>query len=590
VSQATTTIRADLPDGGEPRSSGAGARFGRRLGVLLFGLVAARGVALMCVLPPFEGWDEYQHVAYVQHLCETDRAPVAGRSVVSPDFLAQAVQFPHPDSAVRDLLGGVGGVGYGRFWGLRDAHETPGFRDQPVSLYQAQHGPLSYRLLQPVFAASGGIESLRSSIGGTRLVNLLLTAGAVGLAFACLRRQLVKRSDAALIGLTLAAHPLFLLNGVRVANDALGVFLATLAVWLGIALASSFGRGLGRRRLAVAWLAAGVLTGLAVMAKATNFALVPFAVSCVLTLAIRSKTDARRSLIAGAALAVGFVVVMQSEVRFNLTHYGSISSMQEAAVNHGRGAGAADLLRTAASIPWGRTIADLWGRRLFFVGGWSFLHSHPRAVGVYGQLVAMGLLGWAWGGLLWLARRGRGVGRLFANPGAAPACGVLAASYTAALAYHMVQSKLAWGASSTGPWYASPALPWFLTLVVAGGLRWPVGDRLRPALPLALVATSLAAEFIGLFGQMVPTYTGFAPWPIALERLSWLQPWWLGAPTLFAAAAVEIIVLAALVLAWRDEARSERAEAAPRDQRPASQRRVGVEPGAVATWPAGRRS
>jgi hypothetical protein len=361
-----------------------------------------------------------------------------------------------------------------------------------------------------------------------------------------------------------------------VANDALGVFLATLAVWLGLSLSAPAGASLRRGLLATAWLAAGVLTGLAVAAKATNFALVPFAGFCAILPAVRAGADLRRSLIAGAALTLGFFLVTQSEIRFNLEHYGSPSSMQEAAVNHRRGAGAADLLKTAASIPWGETIPELWNRRLFFAGGWSFLHSHPRAVAAYRDLVAIGLIGWAWGAIAWFAarRRGeRGAGRLFANPGAAPACAVLVASYTAALAYHMVQSKLAWGESSTGPWYASPALPWFLTLVIAGGLRWPVGDRLRPAFPLAIAGASLAAEFIGLFGQMVPAYTGYAPWSVAFERLAWLRPGWLGTPTLIAAAAVEVAALAALVLSWRDDARAERGEIS-RARRPAFQRRV----------------
>ena len=54
------------------------------------GPVLARGVMLMCVLPPLEGWDEYQHVAYVHSMHETGRRPVYGEAVV-PRALLESV-------------------------------------------------------------------------------------------------------------------------------------------------------------------------------------------------------------------------------------------------------------------------------------------------------------------------------------------------------------------------------------------------------------------------------------------------------------------------------------------------------------------
>ena len=39
----------------------------------------ARGAMLMCVLPPLEGWDGYQHVAYVHSMHETGRRPASVR-------------------------------------------------------------------------------------------------------------------------------------------------------------------------------------------------------------------------------------------------------------------------------------------------------------------------------------------------------------------------------------------------------------------------------------------------------------------------------------------------------------------------------
>lgn len=538
----------------------ARAAFLRRAGALLALLVVARGVVLMVAMPPFEGWDEYQHVAYVEHLRQGGGTPVVGATRVPPAVLAEAVNSPQPASAVRDGLGGAGGVGYPQFWADRDSGATRSFRPATVMMYQSQHGPLAYRLLSPVYAAFGGLDSVRSSIAGMRLFNLLLTAGAVAAAFWCLASHLAERRAAAWVGLVLATYPLFLINGVRVANDALAVFLATLTVWLGLSLSARPWSSPGR--LAAACLATGVLAGLAVLAKATNYALAPFLAFCAAALAVRPEVSWRRAFGYAAAAGVGFLAVTQGEMRFNLAHYGSISSMQEAAVNHARGLGRADLLRTAVNIPWAYWIADLWGRLVFFAGGWSFQGTHPRATFVHRDLVAIGLLGWAWGGAAWLLLRRRGVrpARVFSDLRMPAACAVLVASYTMALGYHMVQSKLAWGQWSTGAWYASAAMPWFLTLVVLGLMRWPLSGTLRAAGPLALVAVSIAGEALGVFGRMVPFYTGHARWPLDAQRLASLQPGWLGLPTMAVAMAVKVVALAMLVLTLRDDARAERSE------------------------------
>jgi hypothetical protein len=35
---------------------------------LLIAAFLARAPLYLCVFPPFEGWDEYQHLAYIVHL------------------------------------------------------------------------------------------------------------------------------------------------------------------------------------------------------------------------------------------------------------------------------------------------------------------------------------------------------------------------------------------------------------------------------------------------------------------------------------------------------------------------------------------
>ena len=65
-------------------------------------------------------------------------------------------------------------------------------------------------------------------------------------------------------------------------------------------------------------------------------------------------------------------------------------------LNHRKGFTHADLLGTAAKIPWSRIVTRLWDRELFFAGGWSFLATSPYVVRFYRDMIQLGLLGWAW--------------------------------------------------------------------------------------------------------------------------------------------------------------------------------------------------
>jgi len=534
-------------------------------------LVVVRGVVTLCIVPPFEGWDEYQHVGYVERMRQGAGRPVLGEAMVPRALMARVVEFPQPHTALGDGLARFGAVGYAEFWAQHDARgphaSAPVFRGGDQALYQAQHGPLYYRVAAPLFGALGGVNDLRRSVAGLRLVNVGLTAGAVALVLGLMRRITHSEYRAALLVLPLATHPLFLLNGARVANDALGVMLATVAVVLGMALALERGRS-GRR---AGWCAVGlgVAAGLAAQAKATNLALVPFAAACWLAYVVRERREGRlspgRALLVGVVLATGFLAVESGDLGFNLRHHGLPTAMQEVLVNRRNGRTTADLLRTAGTFRWGWEIEQLWARELFFKGGWSFLRTSVRATFGYGFLVKLGLAGWAMWAIRRLAAwRRPGTGRsgddapVFIDAAVPGLFVALVLGYTVALGYHMVQSKLAWGAPTTNPWYACPALPWFLALVTAGGLAWPLG-RLRAALPWSLAAAGLAGECVGLWGWMVPTYAAGASGSSLIEnlrRLSSLQPVALGMPTLFLALAAELTIVAALVLVFRDAARA----------------------------------
>jgi 4-amino-4-deoxy-L-arabinose transferase-like glycosyltransferase len=520
----------------------------RRLRVILTGLVLCRGIVLLCVFPPFEGWDEYQHVGYIVYLNETGNRPWLGEADVPASLLAQLPAFPHCNSALRQISS-LGAVDFTTFWG-RARQGNPPVGATPaagrIGLYQAQHAPLYYRLAGPLFDSLGGVGVLKRSIGGLRLVNLLLTAGSIWLALGIIARLVRHREFAAFCGILIATQPLFLINGVRVANDALGVFLATLAI--GWALRSE------RRHQFVSSLGLGMLAGLAVLAKSVNFGLLPFIAACWLFTSLRQRDGhPRRVVLVGAfaialALTCGFLLVTQSEFRANWTRFGTLTVMQESVLNRQAGHGLGDLLRTARSISWLGFFRNLWLRKDLMSGGWSWAGDNQRLYFRHELLVVTSLLGWAW--LVVPASRTR-IGRLFHNPAFPCLCVALCLGYSMSLSYHVVQSQLCWGTMSTNPWYAAAAYPWFLLLVSAGMFAWPLG-RLRCVLPALLVLLFLNAESSIVLGSMIARYTALADWSEALARLATLQPPLYGTTTLYVAiGGVLVLVSTAITEALR---------------------------------------
>jgi hypothetical protein len=513
-----------------------------RLRLILTGLVLCRGLVYLCVIPPFEGWDEYQHVGYVVHVQETGRPAILGETDVPRSLLRAAVRLPHPKGVVAEQIGWIGAVDYATFWARHDPRRSRPIEPVPwldavhLRLYQAQHSWWYYRFVTPLFRALGGVGDLRRSIGGLRLLNLGFTAAAVWVALRAIGRLVPDPRHAALIGLVIAVQPLFVVNGVRVANDALGALLATVAVVGCLRL--------GHRRPVAWWSGIGVVIGLAILAKATNLSLVPFAGFCWLVVAIRERLSAGRTVAAGLALAVGCLAVVQSDLRSNLATFGTPMPMQEAVINRSLGRTASDLLAAAARVRWSTHLIWLWSYNTFAGGGWSGQGPTSLTRSVYTYALLAGLLGWAW---CVPGRPGRRAA-VFGSWQVPAACVVLCLSFTAALAYHAVQSKLAWGHTTTCPWYACPALPWFLAVAVGGGLAWPLG-RFRPAVPIVLTAACLAGEASALWGRMVPTYSGGGAGLEALRRLAFLQPPWLGTATLFAALAGELVFLTAAAVA-----------------------------------------
>lgn len=486
---------------------------------------------VLSVLPPMEGWDEYQHVAYIAHWVERGRAPVLHLdSTVPRSLYPHLARYPHPELAL-EQLGGLGARSYEEYWRL-DAPTAPPPDAGPILLYQAQHPPLYYRLVAPVYRWIG-VERYLELVTALRVVNVLLGAAAIAACFAALSRLTADGLPRRLIALLICLQPLLLMSCARVANDGLALLLGTILVALLFC-------GAGRRPVLTAALA-GPALGLALLAKAVNLALVPLVPLVYGWHALRRRLRPSAAA-AGALITLGIAAGIGFEYfRFNLAHFGLLTPMQEAVENARRGRVLGDAWSAASAIDWGHELSRRLLRHSLWTGGWSYLRPPTALTEAHQYTLIVGALA----GLLALRTSIRRSRAIFLQPGIplfAAACG---AACAAGMGYHMVHSQMVGRGVGTNAWYAAASFPWLLCLYVQG-LAYLPGRWIGflPAINLTIIY--FATEVFGVFGRMAPCYAGL-PWSAAARaRLDGLHPGWLDtAWTVPAAVAAGLLLIAA---------------------------------------------
>ena len=141
---------------------------------LLIVIFLLRGMAIQCLYPPLEGPDEYQHIAVIHYLVENRALPVYGQAKVPVSLYDDIVANPHPNHST-DQTRRIGAQSYETFY-----DNTPvRISDAPINLYQAQHPPLYYILMAPLYSWSRSVLDFRSTVYLLRFVNLVAAAFAV---------------------------------------------------------------------------------------------------------------------------------------------------------------------------------------------------------------------------------------------------------------------------------------------------------------------------------------------------------------------------------------------------------------------------
>jgi hypothetical protein len=523
----------------------------RRFCALMVAIFLVRAAFVMSILPPFEGWDEYQHLAYIVFLAENDRAPVLGSKDVVPESLYPSlVQYPHCQWCI-DQVRCIGALTYDEFW---QSSEPPNLPDRVCSLplYQAQQAPLYYRLATPVYRALSGADNAVALMTVLRAINVLLVAAALYVALAAIGGLVKHGPHRYAIGLLAGLQPLFLLNSVRVANDALAVLLGTLVIVILLRLP--------RRRYWLWVVLGGFLLGFAILAKTINLAMVPFVVFVFGLLWFRKKLSAVRASLGGVVMLLSAAAVTYQYFHFNVVHFGMLTPLQEAVMNREAGKGVGDMAVVVLEADWWRSLANRYFRYSLWHGGWSSLQL-PSFIKTYYQYnLYLAIFGCVFA-LSARVRRGR---LLFKENTNLFQAGVLCLSVAAALGYHAVQTRLALGAVATNAWYAAACFPWLLCLYCQFLAFYP-GRWIARLLLGEMLLLFAVADLYGVFGLMVPAYAGASWGALARSRLGALHLPGLG-PELTVPSAVLVCILAALAVAvWmrndlRDETPTVRSE------------------------------
>lgn len=494
---------------------------------------------VICVLPPFEGWDEYQHLAYIVHLIEEESPPdLAAGSVVPRSMYPWLARYPHCRFGT-DQLRPLGTHSYDEFWSIpptetaiADSGQFDAAPDVPI--YQAQHPSLYYRMMVPVVRRFLPDADPLKLVGLLRLINIGFGSLSVYLAARLLGRLIKPSAMRCLLGLLIALQPLYLLNCARVASDALAVLLGTAAIGL-ILLPIS-------RHRAACGAVAGAATGLAILTKTVNLALAPFGIVAGLLFAWRDRVRRGPLIAAPMAFLVGLLAICGWYFYGNLKTFGLLTPMQEAVQNRAAGRGLSDMAQCVMEMDLVDELGRRFYRRSLWTGGWSYLPPPIAATRVQEYSYYFASLGF----LFALAPRVRRSRSISALAWLMPTVALLCALSAAGLSYHMVHTKMLLGSVATNIWYAAVIFPWLLVLYAQGLAYWPV-KWVGMASGLALAATFLGAELYGTLVTMVSSYSGGATGIEAWGRIGELHPGWLSPYVAGAAlACLAVLVMTAV--------------------------------------------
>jgi hypothetical protein len=460
---------------------------------LIWAIFIIKGAFYCLLFPLWEGYDEYAHFAFVQHLAGHHELPVS-ETRVSKQVQESLTLTPLPWS-LRDWPSPY--VTHDAYWqlsaGERQDRELR-LRDVPLSLgkeagtdflYEGKQPPLYYFVQLPVFMALQGL-SFVNAVFALRLVSVLFVSITIPIAFVAARYVFASNAEALQVAAFIAALPELYIDIARVGNESLAIPVCSLFVYAAL---RSIDDG---RRL---WWAA-VTLGLALLTKAYFVTLLPvFLILCAAAVWSRPRK--------GPAFS-GVISCLALGLAGSWYYHNAVSATSGIWVDAAptQAMGLMGMIRRIPSLDWlaatrSLSLSHLW------VGNWSFLQVRSWMYQVFEGIGLLALLGFVRAQLGYAGGSARKIGKKHVL--------VLAGVYfcfALGIAYRVFLNFINSNMSSSTGWYLyAVILPEVLLTTIGLFLLLPVRWQ-RFAVPVTMGCFALL-ELYTVHFLLIPYYTGF---------------------------------------------------------------------------------
>lgn len=482
------------------------SRLARKLTILAFLL---RGTFYCAEQPIWEGFDEWAHFGYIQHLVQYGRPP--SRSEPVSDELRRSVELVPVSASAAEYS--AESLTHDAFWRLppeerlsrerelrelRPSYESAPAANHVLRQYEAQQPPLYYLLLAVVYLPFKDV-SLPAQVFALRFVSLLISA--VGILLCCELASQVPASRRAAIPilLVLASWPGLLVDMCRIGNDGLALTLGSAFI---LCLFRILRGHSGWRN----WMLAGAALGAALLTKSYILALVPLLPLVTLVEALRCRprlAPAARRLLVGLLLALALAGLMAGWWYVGAWRATGTFSGEQIDADAAR-FGLSVKLAALWSVNWLKVL-DSAAATHIWTSGWSFLTVRSWMYRVFECLAiaaGAGLIAVAARLVRKVYRRDLGVG---------DACFSLAACayllFCFGLAYFALVVYLTQGISTALGWYLY-GIAGAEAVLLASGFSGLLGTRRAAGCVAGIAVLACALDLYTVHFVSAPYYAG----------------------------------------------------------------------------------